>query len=721
MNFLAETRNGVGIRNIMIGIKTKDRNAVKQTVKELEESGEIMRVRGKKYLLSDRLPRISLIVVTGTDAFGELKAEPLAPKNKKTRPSIFIKPNTKRKPYKLDLREGDQALAKLELIESNMYSASIIRKVNNRRKTIIGIYHEQNNVGIIEPTDRKFRSNFIATSNPTKKANSGDLVAANIETPLNRWEKRATVIEILESNQTKQNHKTKLFSQIAIHGHGIPHIFNDSAIEEAGKAKEAQLENRDDLRNIGLITIDDENARDFDDAVFAEPDPNIENPGGWHIIVAIADVAYYVRTGDELDKAAAERGNSVYFPDMVIPMIPEALSNHWCSLKPNEDRPCLAVHLWIDSTGQTLRHKFVRGLMKSRARLTYSQIQAAVEGIQDDMTSQIYENTIKPLFGAYKALQQERLKREPLDLDLPEKRVVLDENYQVQDIKCQPRFDSHKLIEEFMIASNVAAAKTLEERKQIWIYRVHDEPTEKNLASFRNFLKTFGFKLPKGQVLKAHNFNQILNRARENNVYESIAQMTLRTQTQAIYATNNSGHFGLSLRQYCHFTSPIRRYADLIIHRLLIETLKLENGRSKSKFINLDDIAPHLCVTERRAALAEREVIDRFSAAYLETKIGEVLSGKINGVTKYGLFVTLDETAADGLIPIRSLPEKNYKFDEKRMTLRGLRGGKVFYLGMRINIIIKETNPVTGSLILVLNDSEKTGKKNKKTKARIKE
>jgi len=719
IDFIGSSREGIGIRNIMIGIGTKDREGVKQAVKELQQSGAVERIQGKKYVLPGRLPRITVIVVIGTDEFGEAIAEPLSWNYNSTPPLIYIKTDKRHKTRQSALGKGDRALARLEPFQENSYTASVIKKIGSAPGTVLGIYREHSTGSVIEPTERKYRSNFTITPGNEIKARTGDLVKARIEPRKKYQNGTATIIEVLYSNTGTNSKENQLYSQIALHSHNIPHIFNDRTNEQAAKAKSVPLGKRRDLREIPLVTIDDEDARDFDDAVFAEPDSDKGNPGGWHIIVAIADVAWYVQTGDHLDKTALERGNSVYFPDQVIPMLPEPLSNHWCSLKPNKERPCLAVHIWIDTNGQTLRHKFVRGLMKSHARLNYSQVQAAADGSPDSITVPLLRNVIKPLYGAYEALCQKRQEREPLDLDLPEKKIVLNENGTIQSVQTRIRHDSHKLIEEFMITANVAAAKTLEKQKQRCLYRVHDEPPAKNLESYRTFLKTIGFKLSKGQVLIPRNFNQILRQAKDSDFFDAISQMTLRSQSQAIYTSKNFGHFGLALRQYCHFTSPIRRYADLVIHRLLISALESSPGGFNDDPPDIEVIGQHLCVTERRAAIAERDVIDRFSAAYLTNKIGKVFNGKVSGVTKFGLFVTLDEIAADGLVPIRSLPNDFYKFDEKRILLKGSRNKKVFHLGMKIDVILKEANPISGSLVLTIDNPTGTNLRTKRKNKNI--
>jgi ribonuclease R len=700
IDFIGGHREGVGIRNIMIGVGTKDRAGVKQAVKELEQAGEIERTRGKQYVLSGRLPRVTVVEVTGTDEYGDVVATPLNWDRDEAPPIIFINPDKRGKSRQAALGKGDRALARLTPLEDNSYNASIIKRIGYAPKLVLGIYRESASGGVLEPTDRKHRFDFIVPPENINGAKPGDLVVAEIESGRKLGQASASITEILNFDSSSSGKGDQPYTKIALHDYDIPYTFTDLAIQQAEQAKAAPPGERTDLRKIPLVTIDDEDARDFDDAVYAEPDTDKTNPGGWHLIVAIADVAWYVRPGDELDKMAHERGNSVYFPDQVVPMLPEALSNGWCSLKPKEDRPCLAVRIWISADGVALRHQFVRGLMHSHARLTYNQVQAAIDGKPDKLTAPLLGNVLKPLYGAYEALCRERFDREPLDLDLPERKIILDENGQVQEVRARLRHASHKLIEEFMIAANVAAATTLEEAKQPCLYRIHDEPPEKNLESYRNFLKSVGFKLAKGQVLMPRHFNQILKKASDGDYAEAISQMTLRSQSQATYTGKNVGHFGLALRRYCHFTSPIRRYSDLIVHRALIAGLALGEGALEDKPLDLEELGEHLSVTERRATVAERDVVDRFSAAYLAGKIGETFSGTINGVTKFGLFVTLDDTAADGLVPIRSLSDDYYEFDEKRMALKASRAKKIYHLGMKVEVVLKEANPVSGSLVL---------------------
>jgi ribonuclease R len=500
----------------------------------------------------------------------------------------------------------------------------------------------------------------------------------------------------------------RAFSLIAIHAHGIPTEFPHEAVALAEKARPVGLGDRADLRAIPLVTIDGADARDFDDAVWAEPDP--ESRGGWHVIVAIADVAWYVRPADALDRAARERGNSVYFPDRVVPMLPEALSNELCSLKPGVERACMAVHLWLDAEGRVQRHRFVRGLMRSAARLTYEQVQAAIDGRPNETAGPLVEPVLRPLYGAYRAFDRARQRRGTLDLDLPERRILLDPTGRVARIEPRERLDSHKLIEEFMISANVAAAEELERLRRPCMYRVHAAPDPAKLAALREFLEGIGIPglaLAKGQVVQPRHFNEILHRAAGTPYATLVNELVLRSQAQAAYSPENVGHFGLALRRYAHFTSPIRRYADLLVHRSLIAGLDFgAGGLPPTEAKDFTGVAEHISMTERRAAVAERSATDRYTAAFLAERVGATFNGRINGVTRAGLFVTLSETGADGLIPISRLPNDFYDHDEAGHRLVGRRSGRIFRLGDPVSVRLAEANTVTGSLLFSLLDAE---------------
>ena len=447
------------------------------------------------------------------------------------------------------------------------------------------------------------------------------------------------------------------------------------------------------------MTIDPADAKDHDDAVYAEPDPDEKNPGGFIATVAIADVAAYVTPRSQLDREALKRGNSVYFPDRVVPMLPERISNDLCSLKELVDRPALAVRMIFDAEGRKISHTFHRIMMRSHARLSYPQAQAAIDGATDEKTAPILDTILKPLWAAYAVLKRGRDAREPLELDLPEKKILLTPEGKVDKVVIPPRLDAHKLIEEFMIQANVAAAETLERKKQPLIFRIHDAPSLAKQETLREFLRTMDISLARGAELRPNQFNHILKRVEGSEQQDLVNQVVLRSQSQAEYNPANIGHFGLNLHRYAHFTSPIRRYADLIVHRALISALGLgPDGLTPDEEAALPEIAALISTSERRAMAAERDTVDRLIAHYLADKVGSSFEGRVQGVTKAGLFVSLATYGADGFIPISTLGDDYYLYDETNHALSGERSGKGFRLGDVVEVRLVEALPVAGAL-----------------------
>jgi ribonuclease R len=595
---------------------------------------------------------------------------------------------------------GDRLLCRLRRIDRRSYEGRIIRRLEEQPRRILGVYRRVAEQGRLHPTDRRIRAEPLVADADSMGAREGELVQAEL-LPGNRLGlPQARVVEKLGSVGD-----ARAVSLIAILDHAIPTVFSPEALKQAEAAHEAPLGKRTDLREVPLVTIDGEDARDFDDAVWAEADPDDKNPGGWHLIVAIADVSWYVRPNDPLDRNAYERGNSVYFPDRVVPMLPEALSNGWCSLKPREERPCMVAHLWIDADGDLLRHRFERALMRSAARLTYEQVQAARDGHPDETTAPLSESVLAPLYGAFASLLKDRVKRGVLELEVAERRVII-ENGKVIDIRPRLRLDSHKLIEEFMITANVAAAETLERLKQPCMYRVHDVPSLEKLDALRDFLETIGLSLPRGQVIRPAQFNRILERAAEGPNQQMVNETVLRSQAQAVYSPDNIGHFGLALRRYAHFTSPIRRYADLLVHRALIRGLGLGDGGLETGHRDFHEMGEHISATERRAVGAERDAVDRYTAAFLADRVGARFVGRVSGVTRFGLFVTLAESGGDGLVPISTLPDDFYDHDASRHALVGRRWGRTYRLGEMLEVELTESNPITGRLVMNLVDTD---------------
>jgi ribonuclease R len=712
LSFIGESPRPAGLREIAraFGLGRDQKMALKAMMRELKADGLIPGGR-RRANTGALLPRVTVVEVTGTDHDGEVLARPVSWERDGPPPTVFMAPEKRGRPA---LGPGDRVLARMTPRAGGVYEGRTIRRLPDAPSTVLGVFDVVSGEGRLRPTTRGKKSEYVIARDDAGSAKPGELVQAEVLPGRKLGLRRARIVERLG----KGDHP-RAVSLIAIHDHGLPLAFDAGALDLAAAAGPAILGQREDLRDLALVTIDGADARDFDDAVWARPDDDGDNPGGWHLIIAIADVAWYVRPGDALDQAAFERGNSAYFPDRVVPMLPEALSNGWCSLKPDEDRPCLAAHLWIDAEGRLKRHRFCRGLMRSQARLTYEDVQAAADGAPDAATAPLAKDVIAPLYGAYEALAKARRERGVLEIDLPERRIVLDDAGAVVAIKTEDRLDSHKLIEEFMIAANVAAAETLEAARAPTLYRIHDEPSREKLGGLRAVLSTFGLKLDRGQAVRPELFNRILAKVAGTPHERVVNEVILRAQVPAQYGPDNIGHFGLSLIRYCHFTSPIRRYSDLVVHRALIRAGGLGEGEAEGDPRDLTQAGEHLSMTERRAAAAEWDTIDRFTAVYLAERVGHVFAGRVTGVTRFGLFVTLDETGGDGLIPMRSLPDDFYVHDAARHELRGRRGGRRFRLGAEVQVRLAEADPVTGGLIVELVEADSAARPRRtKRKAR---
>jgi ribonuclease R len=628
-----------------------------------------------------RLPETTVLIITGTDEDGDAIARPASwDAADGPAPVIFMAAEPRGRPA---LAPGERVLARLKPVGRDRYEGRTIRRIAETPGRILGVYHRHaHGGGRIVPTNRRAKAEWLVPPGEDGGAHQGEIVLAEA-LPHHRHLglRPARIVQRLGPISD-----ARAVSLIIIHTHDIPHEFPPAAVDEARHARAVPLGRRDDLRDIPLVTIDGDDARDFDDAVHAEPDGT-----GFRLIVAIADVAHYVRAGSALDHTASIRGNSVYFPDRVVPMLPEPLSNGWCSLRPSEDRGCLFVELRIDAKGQKIGHRFGRGLMRSAARLTYDEVQR-----EHDSGARRYSH----LYAAFHALFAARQARGSLDLDLPERRVVLNEDGTVRSVAPRPRLDSHRLIEEFMVLANVAAAEELEQRHQPVVYRVHAPPSKEKLASLRSFLHGLGVSLPPGDQVHPRDLDRVLRRVADTPEAPLVNEVMLRSQSQAEYSRDNIGHFGLALPRYAHFTSPIRRYADLMVHRALIRGLHLGTGAlSADETEKLPSTAQQITMTERRAQLAERDAIDRYLAAYMADKVGENFAARISGVTRFGLFVTVAESGASGLVPLRSLPVDAWQYDEREQALKGRRTHLAFQLAQEVEVQLAEASPVTGGLV----------------------
>jgi len=698
LDFLQTANRETGKREIAraFGIKGGDRIALKELLRDMADDGLITGSR-RKLTRPGVLPSVTVIEIVARDPDGEFVGRPGTWDEEHGPAPRIVMAESKRGTGPV-AGIGDRVLARITPLGADAdypYQARTIKRLARATQRLLGIFRAlPGGTGVIDPVDRKQLKEWPVTRGNTGDAENGELVRFELARGGRYGVQTAQVIERLGNPAAQQ-----MTSLIAVHAHGIPDTFPEAALAEAEAAKEPDLKRREDFRQLPLITIDPSDARDHDDAVWAEADPDPSNRGGWVVIVAIADVCSYVRPGSSLDKEARKRGNSVYFPDRVVPMLPERISNDLCSLKEDEPRGCLAVRMVFDKDGRKLKHRFFRALMRSAAGLTYEQAQAAIDGRPDEVTTPLLDAVLRPLWGAYASLVLSRTERAPLDLDLPERKILLDDQGRVRTVVTPPRLDAHRLIEEFMIAANVSAAETLEAKRSPLIYRVHDAPSKEKLSSLGEFLATIGLKLPKSGTLKPAHFNRILADTRATPTAELVGEVVLRSQAQAEYSDDNLGHFGLNLRRYAHFTSPIRRYADLIVHRALVRALGFGNdGLTDAEMEQLERIAQAISDTERRAMAAERETADRLIAAYLADRIGARFQARVSGLVRTGLFVRLVETGADGFVPASSIGREYFYHDEARHALVGEDTGLAYRLVDPVEVRLVEAIPTAGAL-----------------------
>jgi ribonuclease R len=703
--FIRERSGKVGVREIAraFGTKNADRAVLKHMLRDLTDEGRIDR-RRKRLHHAGTLPPVVLADVTGRDGDGELLARPTEWDEEVHGAPPVIRIHTPRRARPDEIAGvGDRALLRIERSTAEETSGRVIKLIDRAKHRALGIFRAlAGGGGGLVPIDKKQLGRELAiAAEAAAGAADGDLVAVEVSRHGRFGLSSGHVVERLGSLKTE-----RAVSLIAIHAHDIPHVFTRAVLAEAEAAHEASPAGREDWRAMPFVTIDPPDAKDHDDAVHAIPDADPRNPGGHIVSVAIADVAHYVLPGSQLDREATKRGNSVYFPDRVVPMLPERISNDLCSLRPHVDRPALAVRMVIGADGRKRSHSFHRVLIRSAARLHYEQAQLAVSGRTDEITEPIVDKILAPLYAAYRAVARARDERGPLDLDVPERKIVLKSDGTVDRVVMPQRLEAHRLIEEFMILANVAAAETCERAKVPLIYRVHDEPSPEKLNALREFLATLDISLPKGGALRPDGFNRILARVKGRDVERLVNEVVLRTQAQAEYSSENFGHFGLNLRRYAHFTSPIRRYADLIVHRALIRALKLgaDGLADGADTRGLAEIAANISATERRAMKAERETADRLIAHFLADRVGAIFDGHISGVTRAGLFVELDETGADGFIPARTIGEEYFRFHEAGRAFVGR--SATHRLGDPVAVELVEAAPVAGALRFRLADQD---------------
>jgi ribonuclease R len=686
IDFITSSDTPAGKREIAkaFGLTAQEKIALKALLKDMADEGLIDSAPGRAFHKMGGLPKVTVLRITDVDDGGNVWAVPerwdadAAPM-----PKLRVRERGKRSALGI----GDRILARTEEAGKG-WIAHPMKQLAKGDELMLGVIRKESNGLWLEGVEKRERRQYPVSD--AGDAQAGDLVLAEKAG-------RPPRITVRVTERLGDPFAPRSFSLIAIHEHGIPDSFADEALDEAERvAKQPLGEGREDLTHLPIVAIDPADARDHDDAVWAAPDDDPGNAGGWKAVVVIADVSFYVRPGSPIDREARRRGNSVYFPDRVVPMLPEILSAEVCSLKTGEDRAALACHLQVGKDGQLKGWRFIRAVVRIAANIAYEDAQAAIDGQLDHPLT---DTALKPLWGCWQALAKARAAREPLDLDLPERRVVLDEKGRIMSVAPRERLDAHRLIEDYMIAANVAAAKALEAKKAPVMYRVHEPPSREKLLGLKDYLETYGVKLALGQVIRPATFNHILNKIGEVDFRPQVMEQILRTQTQAYYAPANHGHFGLALGSYAHFTSPIRRYADLLVHRSLVTAYGLgPGGLTSDEAAGMERIGEAISRLERRAMEAERDTIDRYVAAYLAERVGELCEVRITGVTNFGFFATVDGIGGDGLMPVRDLGGEYFRYDETAKKLVGEQSGDEYVIGQRLTLRLAESNPVSGAL-----------------------
>lgn len=697
LKFLGESQDAAGKREIAkhFRLKGAEKIALKALLKDMADEGLIDSDKGRAFHKMGGLPKVTVLKVIEADGRDLIAIPDNWQAEGVPMPRVRLSERGRSA-----LAVGDRVLARTEEAGSG-YRAFVMKKLQRASEQLLGVVEKGEGRKLwLKPVDKRIRR-MVPISDPGN-AEPGQLVLAEQHGQRDRIS--AKVTEVLGEPFAPRS-----FSLIAIHKYGIPHDFASDAIEEAERAAKLPLsaDHREDLRHIPIVAIDPVDARDHDDAIWATPDDDPANAGGYRAIVAIADVSYYVRPGGAIDRAARKRGNSVYFPDRVVPMLPEILSADMCSLKAGQDRAAMVCHLVMDASGKLRNWRFTRALVRLAANIAYEDAQAAIDGAKPH---ELTDSVLKPLWACWKLLFMAREAREPLDLDLPERRIVLDEAGSIVSVAVRERLDAHRLVEDFMIAANVAAAKALEAKKAPVVYRVHEPPSREKLVALKDYLATFDISFALGQVVRPATFNGILAKVSDDTVKPLVMEQVLRSQTQAYYGPRNMGHFGLSLASYGHFTSPIRRYADLLLHRALVDAHGLEQppapkldlppttGLAEHDAASLDRICELISGFERRAMEAERETVDRYVAAFLATKVGEIHKVRITGVQSFGFFATIEEFGGDGLVPVSTLGAERFWYDEASQTLTGETSGERYAVGQRLELRLAEADPVTGAI-----------------------
>ncbi|HKJ71111.1 MAG TPA: ribonuclease R [Gammaproteobacteria bacterium] len=655
-----------------LGLTAEDQaTALNRRLRAMERDGQLIRTRRDLYGLPERMDLVKGTVKAHPDGFGFLIPEDRDQKD------LFLSPREMRQ-----VLHGDRVVARISGYDKRgRPEGTIARVVERGQDKVVGRFDQEDGVSFVVPDESRISQNFLVPPGEEGGAKAGEYVTVQIiHQPTPKRQPTGRVIEIIGEHLN-----TEVETEIVLRKHGIPHEWPEEVLEAADKTPGSvapdAIGDREDLRALPLVTIDGADAQDFDDAVFAE-----KAGDGFRLIVAIADVSSYVTPNSSLDKEGYHRGNSTYLPNRVVPMLPEALSNGICSLNPGVDRLTLACEMHIDSAGQVDQYRFFEAVMHSHARLTYKEVAAMMED-NDAETRAQHEHVLgqlETLYELYATLHKARRERGAIEFEGLDTEILFGENNQIEMIVPYTRRDAHRLIEECMLAANESAARLFVENEEPALFRVHEPPSAEKLENLRDFLKTIGLAEGLEDPPTPQSFSKVLNQARERRDAHLVETVMLRSMQQAQYRPDPVGHFGLSYDHYTHFTSPIRRYPDLVVHRRIKDLLagrRVKEAKKEAFKENLAAIGEHTSTTERRSELAEREMVDWLKCQYMQDRIGEEYDGVIAGVTGFGVFAELSEMHVEGLIHITNLEDDYYHFDPVHHLLRGERSGRVFQLG----------------------------------------